>query len=40
MAYGQMPGGVMNDEEGLATMKYLGQNMAYLLKCLKGGTDL
>ena len=40
MAYGQMPGDVMNDEEGLATMKYLGQNMAYLLKCLKGGADL
>lgn len=38
MAYGQMPGDVMNDEEGLATMKYLGQNMAYLLKCLKGGS--
>ena len=40
MAYGQMPGDVMNDEEGLATMKHLGQNMAYLLKCLKGGTGL
>ena len=40
MAYGQMPGDVTNDEEGLATMKYLGQNMAYLLKCLKGGADL
>lgn len=37
MAYGQMPGDVTNDEEGLVTMKHLGQNMAYLLKCLKGG---
>ena len=40
MAYGQMPGDVTNDEEGLVTMKRLGQNMAYLLKCLKGGADL
>lgn len=40
MAYGQMPGDVTNDEEGLVTMKHLGQNMAYLLKCLKRGTDL
>ena len=39
MAYGQMPGDVMDDEEGLATMKYLGQNMAYLLKRLKGGGE-
>ena len=39
MAYGQMPGDVMNDEEGLATMKDLGQNMAYLLKRLKGGGE-
>ena len=37
MAYWQMPGDVTNDEEGLVTMKHLGQNMAYLLKCLKGG---
>ena len=31
MAYGQMPGDVQKDEEGLATMSNLGQNMAYLL---------
>lgn len=35
MAYGQMPGAVQKDEEGLNTMKALGQNMAYLLKALK-----
>lgn len=35
MAYGQMPGDVQKDEEGLNTMKALGQNMAYLLKALK-----
>ncbi len=40
MAYGQMPGDVKKDEEGLDTMKRLGQDMAYLLKCLKGGTSL
>lgn len=31
VAYGQMPGDVQKDEEGLATMSNLGQNMAYLL---------
>lgn len=35
MAYGQMPGDIQKDEEGLATMSNLGQNMAYLLKALK-----
>lgn len=34
MAYGQMPGDVQKDEEGLHTMKTLGQNMAYLLKVM------
>lgn len=34
MGYGQMPGDVVRDEEGLANMKNLGQNMAYLLKAL------
>lgn len=31
MGYGQMPGDVLKDEEGLATMRNLGKNMAYLL---------
>ena len=35
MAYGQMPGDVQNDAEGLNTMSVLGKNMAYLLKALK-----
>lgn len=35
MAYGQMPGDVLNDEEGMNTMKVLGQNIAYLLKSLE-----
>lgn len=34
MAYGQMPGDVQSDGEGLETMKNLGRNMAYLLKAL------
>lgn len=34
MGYGQMPGDVAKDEEGLANMRNLGQNMAYLLKKL------
>lgn len=34
MAYGQMPGEVQSDAEGLETMRNLGRNMAYLLKAL------
>lgn len=34
MGYGQMPGDVLKDEEGLATMRNLGKNMAYLLNAL------
>ena len=37
MAYGQMPGNVLQDEEGLETMRRLGQNMAHLLKSLEKG---
>lgn len=40
MVYGQMPGDVLNDAEGLSTMKNLGQNMAYLLTKLKGGAGV
>jgi multimeric flavodoxin WrbA len=32
MAFGMQPGDVNNDEEGLETMKILGQNMAWLMK--------
>lgn len=34
MVYGREIGDVMNDEEGMANMRNLGQNMAYLLKRL------
>lgn len=40
MAYGQMPGDVNKDTEGLENMKNLGQNMAYLLKALQERRDL
>lgn len=35
MVYGMMPGDVEKDEEGIANMINLGQNMAYILKKLK-----
>lgn len=35
IAYGRMPGEVKEDQEGIETMKNLGQNMAYLLKALE-----
>ena len=34
VAYGRIPGEVKEDQEGMETMKNLGQNMAYLLKAL------
>jgi multimeric flavodoxin WrbA len=36
MGIGMMPGEVEKDEEGVQTMQTLGQNMAWLLKKLKG----
>ena len=35
MVYGQMPGDVLKDEEGLQNMQNLGENMAYVLHKLK-----
>ena len=34
MVYGREIGNVMNDEEGMANMRNLGQNMAWLLKTI------
>jgi len=34
MGYGQLPGDVLKDEEGMANMRSLGQNMAFLLKAV------
>lgn len=39
MAYGQMPGDVEKDQEALANMENLGQNMAYLLEALDRRLD-
>lgn len=35
MVHGHTPEEVMQDEEGLQTMRVLGRNMAYLLKCIE-----
>jgi multimeric flavodoxin WrbA len=35
LAHGRLPGEAANDEEGMKTMKQLGQNMAWLMKQLK-----
>lgn len=37
MVHGQKPEDVLKDEEGLYTMRILGRNMAYILKCLEAG---
>ena len=37
MVHGNTPEEVMQDEEGLSTMRQLGHNMAYLLKCIEVG---
>ncbi len=34
MGYGQLPRDVLKDEEGMANMRNLGQNMAFLLKAV------
>lgn len=36
LAHGRLPGEVTKDEEGMRTMKQLGQNMAWLMKKLHG----
>lgn len=35
VAYGRLPGDVLQDEEGMNTMRELGRNMAFLLKAVK-----
>ncbi len=39
MVHGACPEDVMKDEEGLQTMRNIGLNMAWLLKCIKAGKD-
>ena len=37
MVYGKTPDEVQQDAEGMQTMRNLGRNMAYLLKCMEAG---
>ncbi|MFR2969701.1 MAG: flavodoxin family protein, partial [Christensenellaceae bacterium] len=37
--HGFTPEDVKKDEEGLQTMRTLGENMAWLLKCIKAGRE-
>ena len=37
MVHGNTPEEVKQDKEGLATMRQLGRNMAYFLKCIEAG---
>ena len=37
MVHGAAPEQVAEDKEGLQTMRILGRNMAYMLKCLEAG---
>ena len=37
MVYGKTPDEVRQDAEGMQTMRNLGRNMAYLLKCMEAG---
>lgn len=37
MVHGGRPDDVLQDEEGMQTMRVLGKNMAYMLKCLEAG---
>lgn len=39
MVHGNCPEDVMKDEEGLQTMRNLGRNMAWMLKCIESGKE-
>lgn len=39
MVHGNSPEEVLRDEEGLQTMRNLGANMAWLLKCIRAGKN-
>ena len=39
MVHGSKPEDVLKDEEGLQTMRTLGNNMAWLLKCIEAGKN-
>lgn len=39
MAFGKSPDEILKDEEGIQTMHNLGENMAWLLKCIETGKN-
>ena len=39
MVHGNTPEEVMQDEEGLGTMRQLAHNMAFFLECMKAGEE-
>jgi len=39
MVHGATPEDVVKDEEGMQTMRILGRNMAYFLKCIEAGKE-
>ena len=39
MVHGATPSDVVQDEEGMQTMRILGRNMAYFLKCIEAGKN-
>ena len=39
MVHGRTPEEVKHDEEGMQTMRILGRNMAYYLKCIEAGRE-
>ena len=39
MVHGNTPEEVMQDEEGISTMRQLARNMAYFLKCIEAGRE-
>lgn len=39
MVHGNTPEEILRDEEGVQTMRTLGKNMAWLLKCIKAGEN-
>lgn len=38
-AFGREKGEAINDEEGMQTMRHLGKNIAFLIKCIKDGKE-
>lgn len=39
MVHGMTPDEVREDKEGMQTMRNLGRNMAWIMKCIKAGTE-